>query len=236
MIADTARIHQARVHWLAEDDELLEQLRLLGGHDDDLAHDRTRVANRLRDLLLQTNPGVERVLGPRLEHPAVRALLHRYPTPSAMSAAGKRRLLRLVEPKAPRMGARLVEELLAALQAQTVTVTAEATLGRIIRELAGELTRLAAAHEQLAEARTPYRSPHPAERTCAYAQPPARAPAAATNAARHRGRAQRGSTTRSEPCPQSPAHVTTHCDCSSTRCPGSRSDGGSAGCAATASR
>jgi hypothetical protein len=30
------------VHWLAESDELLEELRILGGHDDDLAHDPTR--------------------------------------------------------------------------------------------------------------------------------------------------------------------------------------------------
>jgi hypothetical protein len=96
VIADTARIHQARVHWLTASDELLEELRILGGHDDDLAHDRTRAANRLRDMLLQAAPAVERVLGPRLEHAAVRGLLERYPTPTAMRAAGKRRLLRVV--------------------------------------------------------------------------------------------------------------------------------------------
>ncbi len=149
VIADTARIHQARVHWLADSDELLEELRVLGGHDDDLAHDRTRTANRLRDMLLQAAPAVERVLGPRLEHPAVRALLERYPTPSAMRAAGKRRLLRLVAPRAPRMGGRLIDELFAALDAQTVTVPAEQTIGRVIRDLATELSRLAAARERL---------------------------------------------------------------------------------------
>jgi transposase len=150
VIADTARIHQARVHWLADSDELLEELRILGGHDDDLAHDRTRVANRLRDMLLQAAPAVERVLGPRLEHAAVRALLERYPTPTAMRTAGKRRLLRLVAPRAPRMGERLVDELFAALDAQTVTVPAEETIGRVIRDLAIELSRLAAARERLA--------------------------------------------------------------------------------------
>lgn len=150
VIADTARIHRARVHWLAVGDELLEELRVLGGHDDDLAHDRTRTANRLRDLLLQASPAVERVLGPRLEHPAVRALLERYPAPSAMRAAGRRRLQRVVAGLAPRMGARLVDELLAALEAQTVTVPAEETIGRVIRDLARELSRLAAARERLA--------------------------------------------------------------------------------------
>lgn len=150
VIADTARIHQARVHWLAENEELLEQLRILGGHDDDLAHDRTRAANRLRDMLLQASPAVERVLGDRLDHPAVRALLARYPTPSVMRAAGRRRLLRVVQPRAPRMAARLVDELTVALDAQTVTVPAEETIGRVIRDLAAELSRLAAAREQLA--------------------------------------------------------------------------------------
>jgi transposase len=151
VIADTARIHQARVHWLTAGDHFLEQLRVLGGYDDDLAHDRTRVANRLRDMLLQASPNVERVLGPRLDHPAVRALLERYPTPTAMRAAGKRRLLRVVQPRAPRMGARLVDELLTALAGQTVVVPAEATIGRVIRDLATELTRLAAARDQLAK-------------------------------------------------------------------------------------
>jgi transposase len=150
VIADTARIHRARVHWLVEGEEILEQLRVLGGHDDDLAHDRTRTANRLRDMLLQASPAVERVLGDRLEHPAVRALLERYPTPSAMRAAGRRRLLKIVQPKAPRMGERLITELQAALESQTVTVPAEATIGRVVRDLAIELGRLAAAREKLA--------------------------------------------------------------------------------------
>jgi len=150
VIADTARIHQTRVHWLTPSDELLQELSVLGGYDDDLAHDRTRTANRLRDMLLQASPAVERVLGPRLDHPAVRALLERYPTATAMRAAGKRRLLRVVQPKAPRMGVRLVDDVLAALAAQTVQVPAEAVIGRIVRDLATELSRLATSRELLA--------------------------------------------------------------------------------------
>jgi transposase len=151
VIADTARIHQARLHWLTAGDDVLDELRVLGGHDDDLAHDRTRAANRLRDMLLQAAPALERVLGPRLEHPAVRALLERYPTPSAMRDAGRARLMRIVRPRAPRMGTRLVDDVVAALESQTVTVPAEHAIGRVIADLAKELTRLAAAREQLAE-------------------------------------------------------------------------------------
>jgi Transposase len=115
VLADTARTHARRLHWLEVDDETLERLRVLGGYDDDLAHDVNRAANRLRDMLLAISPALERVLGPRLDHPVARALLQRYPTPTALRAAGRRRLTPLAKRHAPRMGARLVDEIQAAL-------------------------------------------------------------------------------------------------------------------------
>jgi transposase len=151
VLADTARTHARRLHWLEVSDETLERLRLLGGYDDDLAHDVNRTANRLRDMLLAVSPALERVLGPRLDHPVARALLARYPTPTALRAAGRRRLTPLAKRHAPRMGARLVDEIQAALAAQTVTVPAEETAGRVIRELAEELDRLAARRDRLAQ-------------------------------------------------------------------------------------
>jgi transposase len=150
VLADTARTHERRLHWLEVSDETLEQLRVLGGYDDDLAHDVTRVANRLRDMLLATSPALERVLGSRLDHPVARALLSRYPTPTALRAAGRRRLGPLAKRHAPRMGARLLDEIEAALAAQTVTVAAEETAGRVIAELAQELDRLAQRRDRLA--------------------------------------------------------------------------------------
>jgi hypothetical protein len=48
------------------------------------------------------------------------------------------------------MGARLADEIQAALAAQTVTVPAEETPGRVIRELAEELDRLASRRDRLA--------------------------------------------------------------------------------------
>jgi transposase len=151
VLADTARTHARRLHWLEVDDETLERLRVLGGYDDDLAHDVNRAANRLRDVLLAISPALERVLGPRLDHPVARALLARYPTPTALRAAGRRRLGPLAERHAPRLGARLVDEIEAALDAQTVTVPAEETAGRVIRELAEELDRLADRRDRLAQ-------------------------------------------------------------------------------------
>lgn len=52
------------------------------GHDDDLAQDTTRTSNRLRGLLTSTHPALERVLGSRLRHPAVLALLQTFGSPA----------------------------------------------------------------------------------------------------------------------------------------------------------
>jgi transposase len=141
VLADTARTHRKRVHWLSASDELLGQLRVLVGFDNDLAVDVNRTTNRLRDALVSVAPALERVLGDRLDHPAARAVVARWSTPTALRAAGPA-LRRLCRKHAPRAGDRLADDLAAALAAQTVTVPAEATLGRVIAELAGELERL----------------------------------------------------------------------------------------------
>jgi Transposase len=143
VLADTARTHAHRLHWLEPSDELIEELRVLAGYDDDLAGDWTRTVNRLRDLLLSLAPALERILGPRLEHPAARAPLRRYPTPTALRGAKRGQLVRLAKRHAPRMGERLVDDVKQALAAQTITVPAERAGGRVIAELAQELDRLA---------------------------------------------------------------------------------------------
>lgn len=141
VLADTARTHRRRVHWLSASDELLAELRILVGFDNDLAVDINRSTNRLRDALVSVAPGLERVLGDRLDHPAARAVLARWPTPTQLRSAGPA-LRRLCRKHAPRAGDRLADDIDAAITAQTVTVPAEATLGRVIAELAAELERL----------------------------------------------------------------------------------------------
>lgn len=66
---------------------------------------------------------MERVLGPRLDHPAVPALLERCGSPvSHVRKAGRRGLVTLLRPKAPLMAGRVVEDILAALDEQRVVV------------------------------------------------------------------------------------------------------------------
>lgn len=86
------------------EDETIAELEMIVGFDDDLAGEATRVENRLHGLLTQIPPSLERVLGrPRLHHPAVPTLLERFGSPAQIRKAGRRRLVTLLRPKAPRM-------------------------------------------------------------------------------------------------------------------------------------
>jgi len=142
VIADTARTRRDQIHWLGIDDDLLVQLRVLNGLDVDLAADSTRHANRLRDALTSISPALERAVGTKLQHAGVRDLLAKYPTPTALRAAGKTRIRTVVSKRSPRMGVPITERVWKALGEQTVSVPAEATLGRVIAELAVELGRV----------------------------------------------------------------------------------------------
>ena len=92
IIAEAARSMPHALHALPKSDEALAQLMLLCGFDDDLAQEITQMSNRIRGLLTQIHPALERVLGPRLVHPAVLALLQKYPSPQALSMVSEKRL------------------------------------------------------------------------------------------------------------------------------------------------
>jgi transposase len=71
---------------------------VLVGFDDDLACEVTRVSNRVRGLLAQIHPALERVLGPKIQHPAVLELLPTTPQPSPPRTPGRLRRPRLGHP------------------------------------------------------------------------------------------------------------------------------------------
>ncbi|WP_146705091.1 IS110 family transposase, partial [Shigella flexneri] len=86
---------------------LPHELSMLCGFDDDLAAQTTQASNRIRGLLTQIHPALERVLGPRLEHPAVLDLLQRYPSPEKLASLGEKKLAAQLCKLAPRLGKRL---------------------------------------------------------------------------------------------------------------------------------
>jgi hypothetical protein len=58
--------------------------------DDDLRGQITATSNRLRGLLTQIHPALERVLGKHLDHPAVLDLIQTWRTPADLPCMGKR--------------------------------------------------------------------------------------------------------------------------------------------------
>ncbi|MGW4689845.1 IS110 family transposase [Streptomyces sp. NPDC004244] len=145
VIADAARTMPHTLRSLELTDEITAELTVLTGFDQDLAAEATRTSNRIRGLLTQFHPSLERVLGPRLDHPAVTWLLERYGSPAALRKAGRRRLVELIRPKAPRMAGRLVDDVFDALDEQTVVVPGTGTLDIVVPSLAASLT---AVHDQ----------------------------------------------------------------------------------------
>ena len=73
-------------------DENDVELGMLTGFDDDLARQIIQTRNRIRGLFTQIHPGVERVIGPRLDHRAILAMLQTWPVPAALKKAGRARI------------------------------------------------------------------------------------------------------------------------------------------------
>lgn len=139
IIADTARTMPHTLRRVDTGDDTLAELDVLIGFDDDLAGEATRISNRIRGLLTGIHPALERVLGPRVTHPAVLEILSRCGGPAGIRAAGKRKLTAIAAKNAPRMGARLVTEIYAALESQTVVVPGSAAAETVLPKLADSL-------------------------------------------------------------------------------------------------
>jgi len=139
IIADTARTLRHTLRRVDVGDETLAELEVLVGFDDDLAGEATRVSNRIRGLLTSIHPALERVLGPRITHPAVLEMLYRYGGPQGLRTAGRRKLIALAIKHAPRMGTSLVDDIFTAFGAQTVVVPGTTAADAVLPKLAGSL-------------------------------------------------------------------------------------------------
>ena len=151
IIAEAARSMPHALRALPKTDEALAQLMLLCGFDDDLAGQVTQVSNRIRGLLTQIHPALERVLGPRLDHPAVLDLLQKYPSPAALAAVSERRLATCLGKRAPRLAKTLAGEIHQALSEQTVVVPGTGAVGLVLPKLAAQLMALRHEREELAQ-------------------------------------------------------------------------------------
>src|SRR3954470_16480794 len=93
VIAEAARTMPHTLRRVDAGEEVLAELGVLIGFGDDQAAEATRISNRIRGLLTQIHPALERVLGPKVGTIVVLELLTRFGGPAGLRAAGRRRLL-----------------------------------------------------------------------------------------------------------------------------------------------
>lgn len=123
IIADTARTMPHTLRSVDRNSEVLSALKVLAGFDEDLVRESTRAINRLRSLLVQIYPSLERALPSMvLTRPIVLDLFIRYHGPAGLKAAGKSAVKRWARNHSRKDPSDLVNEIFAALAQQTVTV------------------------------------------------------------------------------------------------------------------
>lgn len=150
VIADAARTLRHTLRQVDVGDDTLAELEVLVGYDDDLAAEATRLSNRIRGLLTGIHPALERVLGPKVTHPAVLEILSRFGGPAGVRKTSRRKRSSIATQYAPRMGAKLVENILAALDEQTVAVPGTAAADTVLPRLAESLKTVLAQRKTLA--------------------------------------------------------------------------------------
>ncbi|MCW3526007.1 IS110 family transposase [Burkholderia cenocepacia] len=150
IIAEAARSMPHTLRSLRLADEQLAELTMLCGFDDDLAAQVTQTSNRIRGLLTQIHPALERVLGPRLDHPAVLDLLERHPSPAALAGTSEKTLANRLTKLAPRMGKGFAAEIVQALSEQAVTVPGTQAATIVMPRLAQQLAALRKQRDEIA--------------------------------------------------------------------------------------
>ncbi len=143
IIADTARTMPHTLRQVDQNSETLSALKVLSGFDEDLAHECTRALNRLRSLLTQIHPALERIFtGTTLSSELALNLLIKYAGPTGLATAGKTRVLRYARTHHYRNPGQLIDRIFTPLEEQTVTVPATTAVEHIIPRSAAQVVEL----------------------------------------------------------------------------------------------
>ena len=130
--------------------EAQADLAMLLGYDDDLAAQVTAAINRLRGLLVQIHPSLEKALADNVSHDAVLRLLMKAGGPDGLRRMGKTRIDKELTKHAPRIHARLADEIWTGLTAQTVTVPGTSAATKVLPGLATQILQLRDQRQQIA--------------------------------------------------------------------------------------
>ena len=143
IIAETARAMPHTLRAVDRDSEVLAALKVLSGFDADLTHECTRAINRLRSLLLQIFPALERVFpGTVLTRSLVLELFIKYAGPTGLRAAGRSNVLRWARNHSRKDPAALIDAVFTALGEQTVTVIGTEAVELVIPRVAAQIKEL----------------------------------------------------------------------------------------------
>lgn len=143
IIAETARAMPHTLRAVDRDSEVLAALKVLSGFDADLTHECTRAINRLRSLLLQIFPALERVFpGTVLTRSLVLELFIKYAGPTGLRAAGRSNVLRWARNHSRKDPVNLVDAIFTALSEQTVTVIGTEAVELVIPRVAAQIKEL----------------------------------------------------------------------------------------------
>lgn len=152
IIADTARTMPHTLRAVDRDSDVLAALKVLAGFDEDLAHETTRALNRIRSLLTQIHPALERVFtGATLATGLVLDLLEKFGGPTGLKAAGRARALRFARTHSRRDPEALIDRVFTALSEQTVVVPATAAVELVIPRVASQVKELKAQRATVAQ-------------------------------------------------------------------------------------
>jgi transposase len=142
VIAHAARTMPHALRSLHATDEHLAELSMLAGFDDDLHVSIVSASNRLRGLLTQIHPALERVVGPELDHAGTLEMLVKYPGPQQLRRAGRARIQKAIASRSPRIADRIADAVIDALGRQSVVVTGTSAAAEVVPRLAAQLLLL----------------------------------------------------------------------------------------------
>ena len=151
IIADAARSLPHTLRGLEVRDEEDATLGMLTGFDLDLSRQITQTTNRLHGLFTHIHPALERVLGSKLDHDGVLQLLVSWPTPALLRKAGAVRIDAKLQKYGARRHAVWSQEIMDALNKQTVIVIGTDAAGLVILHLANQLIALHNQRKDIAE-------------------------------------------------------------------------------------
>jgi transposase len=151
IIAEAARGMPHTLRSLKLADSQVAELTMLCGFDEDLAGQIVQVSNRIRGLLTQIHPALERVVGPHLDHPAMLDLLERFPSPAQLSSVSEKQLGNRLIKLAPRVGKTWAQQIVRALSEQTVVVLGTQAASIVLPRLAQQLAALRRQRDDVAK-------------------------------------------------------------------------------------